>query len=308
MTNNDETTHIISMDNSSIEAPMWTACLVVLQGANIGNKIPLNKEETTIGRAAGVDICLTQGGVSRRHATIKRINDRQFLLIDNDSTNGTLVNSNNIKNKILNDQDIIGIGDGALKFIASDSPEQAYYDALYRQSQMDKALNIYNKYYFLTKLDDEMVRSHAVGNDLSLLLLDIDHFKRLNDGHGHLAGDAALILIAGICKNCIRKFDVLCRYGGEEFGVIAPYTNQQQAYMLAEYMRAQVAKTPFEYAGKTLSITISVGVTSYSASDMHPCEKEWLIAQADKALYQAKQNGRNKVMVFNEALCSALPA
>jgi diguanylate cyclase (GGDEF)-like protein len=276
----------------------WTACLVVLQGAEVGNKILLNKNEITIGRTKDMDICLTQGNVSRMHAVIQRLDEQQFLLIDKDSTNGTSVNEKAIKSTLLKDQDVISIGDSKLKFIASDSPEQAYYDKLYRRIHLDKVLRIYNKYYFLSKLEEEIILCERYSKELSLILLNVDHFKRLNDSYGHLAGDTALIQLAEICKEHIRETDTLCRCGVEEFAVIMPQTDQQQAYVLSETIRELVAKTPVNYADTAIDMTISIGITGYTPS----ATKGMLITQADKALHQAKHSGRNKVIIFTPTL------
>jgi len=298
----DQTTCIISTNGRIMAETRWTACLVVVWGIGIGNKILLNKNEMTIGRARDVDLRLAEAGVSRRHAVIQRRNELEFLLIDTDSTNGTLINSGRIKEAVLKDQDLITIGANRLKFIAADSPEQPYYEELYRQAQMDKALQVYNKHYFLTKLDEEMMRCKRYGLPLSLILLDADHFKRLNDAYGHLAGDAALMQLAETIKKRIRDTDVLCRYGGEEFTIIMPQTHQQHAYVLAEHIRILVAKAPVNHDNTVIDMTISLGISSYSGHEEQACTRELLIAQADKALYEAKHSGRNKVMLFNPTL------
>ncbi|CAK0768938.1 GGDEF domain-containing protein [Gammaproteobacteria bacterium] len=281
---------------------IWTACLVVLQGTGIGNKILLDKDEISVGRAKEMDLCLTQGGVSRMHAMIRRVDDQRFLIADNNSTNGTLVNSVRVKEHVLNDQDIIVIGSNTLKFISSDSQEQAYHEELYRQSHMDRALQVYNKQYFLNRLDEEIVRCRRYGGELSLILFDADHFKRLNDTYGHLAGDAALMHLVEIIKKRIRDSDILCRYGGEEFTVIMPHTGQQQAFVLAEHIRMRVAKTPLDHSGETIDITISIGISSYFFDGTRPCTRELLISQADQALYQSKNSGRNKATIFDFTL------
>lgn len=261
----DEKTICIPLSDDEAEHQTWTACLVVIQGADIGNKILLNKDEITIGRAKNVDVRLTQGHVSRKHAVIQCVNTQQFLLTDQNSTNGTSVNSKIIQSTLLKDQDIISIDTSKLKFIASDNPEQAYYEELYRQSQMDRALQIYNKHYFLNKLDEEIIRCQRYQNELSLILFDVDHFKRLNDLHGHLVGDTALVQLANVCKTRIRVTDILCRYGGEEFAIIMPHTDQQQAFILAESIRLIVEKTPIYYADTSIDMTISIGITSYAS-------------------------------------------
>ena len=305
MTNNDETIFITSSNDQATKKQncqatkkqSWIACLVIIRGANAGDRVLLNKDEITIGRTTDMDLCLEQVRVSRIHAVIQRVNEQQFMLIDNNSTNGTLVNSTAIKKVLLKDQDIITIADSSLKFMSSDNPEQLYYDELYRKIHMDRVLGIFNKQHFLTKLDEEIRNCRRYDNELSLILFDVDHFKRFNDTHGHLAGDRALVQLAGLVKRYIRDTDILCRYGGEEFGIIMPHTNLQEAYIVAEHTRALVAKIPVNHDNIKIAITISLGITSFKTDSTRPYTKDLMIAQADKALYQAKQNGRNKAVL-----------
>jgi two-component system cell cycle response regulator len=298
MTDDDKTTFITQSNKPFIKESAWTACLVVLKGEDIGNKVLLNKDEITIGRAKNADMCLTRGDVSRMHAIIQRVDEQQFMLVDNDSTNGTLVNAQSIKSILLKDRDIISIGDSQLKFLSSDSSEQAYYDGLYKRISLDKVLRIHNKYYFLSKLDEEMIRSQRHGSHLSLVLLDVDDFKQINESYGHQAGDAALIQLAEICKNCIKETDILCRYGVEKFAIIMPETNQQQACTLSESIQKLVTTIPVNYANIAIDITVSIGVTGYaSSSATESFTKGILISQAEKAMYEAKRKtGSNKIV------------
>jgi two-component system, cell cycle response regulator len=302
----EQTTCTIPDGGKTMDTTLWTACLVVVRGAGTGNKFLLHKDEMSIGRADDVDVRLARAGVSRRHAVVRRGGEQRFVLADLDSTNGTYVNSSRITEATLKDQDLIGIGDSRLKFIAADSPEQPYYEELYCQAQMDKALQIYNKHYFLSRMDEELRRHQRGSTPLSLILLDVDHFKRLNDTYGHLAGDAALVHLAEVIKQHLRETDVLCRYGGEEFGIIMPQTDQQQALGVAERIRAAVAAAPVNHASTTIGMTISLGISgdSYLAESY---TREVLINQADKALYQAKNQGRNRVVLFNPAMMKPSP-
>lgn len=301
MTDCQETAYFIPNDEPRAE-PTWTACLIVLRGDSVGDRFLLSKDEITIGRAEDVDVRLPQDeGVSRLHAVIQRTeNPEQFVLIDENSVNGTSVNSKRIKTATLADQDLISISNHTLKFVSSTSPEQAYYDELYRQTHMDKALQIYDKRYFLTKLNEDISYCRRYNTELSLVMFDVDHFKRINDTYGHLAGDAVLLKLTETVKRRIRETDILCRYGGEEFAIIMPHVNSQQAYILAEQIRMLIAKTPVDCGNNaTVNITISLGITSYASGNIENCTSELLISQADKALYQAKHAGRNKALLFN---------
>jgi two-component system, cell cycle response regulator len=149
-------------------------------------------------------------------------------------------------------------------------------------------------------LDEELVRSHRYGHPVSLILLDLDHFKQVNDSYGHVSGDAALRWVSSIVSQCVRDTDRAARYGGDELAVLLPETDQVGACVLAERIRARVAATGLEpppdatSASGTIPLTLSIGVASLPGSlAATPSE---FIARADAALYQAKRGGRNQVI------------
>ncbi|MBK8067465.1 MAG: diguanylate cyclase [Rhodanobacteraceae bacterium] len=288
---NDQTTYTLPTNAQWIDEGHYTACLVVIRGAGTGNKILLNRDTLVIGRADDADLQLPKAGVSRRHAIVERVGEQAFRIKDLGSTNGTYINAARVDEATLKDQDVIAIGETRLKFLSADSPEQPYYEALYSQAQLDKALQVYNKHYFLTRLDEELRRHRVIGAPLSLVMLDVDHFKRLNDTYGHLVGDAALVHLVALVKGRIRDSDVFCRYGGEEFALILPQTPTQQALEVAEQLRALVANAPLQHADKVINMTISLGISD--AADLATVP-EAMIQRADRALYHAKRTGRNK--------------
>lgn len=293
----EQTTFTIPGANDTVDQTDWIACLVVVRGVGTGNKILLNRPQITIGRADDADVRLAKAGVSRQHAVIRPLSDDRFEIADLNSTNGTYVNSQRIEVATLKDQDLIAIGESRMKFIAANSPDQPYYEELYCQAQLDKALQIYNKHYFLTRLDDELRRHQRSGAPLSLILFDVDHFKKLNDSYGHLAGDAALVQLCDMAKQSLRDSDVLCRYGGEEFAIILSQTEPADARLIAEEIRRRVAQTPVLHAENTIAMTVSLGISAQTGGESK-ATKEALIVQADKALYSAKHGGRNRVVVF----------
>lgn len=291
------------INNQSAKISIWTAFLVIQSGADAGNRVLLNKDIVTIGREKEVDIHLDESGVSRMHAYIQRFNEHEFLIFDKNSTNGTLVNSIEIEKTPLQDQDIITIGSVKLKFVSSDSPEQSYYDELYRRTQMDNELPVYNQHYLLEKLEQAILYSRRYASEMALILIDVDKFREFNAVYGDLAGDAALVQLVKTIKSRIRDADYLCRYSGQIFALVTPHTGKQQAYVLAEYIRTLVAKTPIRYADRAIEITISLGVSYYRLKQEEElCTKELLIAQAKKALHQAKHNGRNQSVLFESSL------
>ena len=271
-----------------------TSLLVVVQGPSVGRIFFLFRDETTIGRAKDANIALDDRSVSRRHAVVRRT-AHSFVINDLGSTNCTSVNGQKCEHAVLKDQDRIEIGSSVLKFVSSASKEQPYYQEAYRQACMDTVLLVYNKPYFLQRLDEELCRCRRNHNTLSLLLFDADHFKRINDTYGHLAGDAALLHLVSLIKSNTRRSDALCRYGGEEFALLLPDTEKAQAFVIAEHIRSLIARTPLELGDQTIPITVSVGVAGSGPNDVDLSgDGECLIEAADRALYRAKQGGRNR--------------
>src|SRR5262249_13397683 len=157
----------------------------------------------------------------------------------------------------------------------------------------DALTEIHNKRYLLEFLDRELVRATRHRRPLSLVLLDIDHFKTVNDRLGHLAGDYALRELAGRVKTNVRLDELFARYGGEEFALVRPETTTEGAAQLAERVRRVVEEGPFHFEGEAFPVTISLGVaTTLGRDGMKPAE---LIQMADAKLYQAKSEGRNRV-------------
>ncbi len=156
----------------------------------------------------------------------------------------------------------------------------------------DGLTKLYNSRYFYNQIDLEVDRSNRYHHTLSLLLLDIDHFKVYNDTYGHLEGDRVLVRIGEVIKACLRKMDTAYRYGGEEFTVILPETNGQEAVHVADRIRSSIEKEVFSPdSGQENKITISIGVTEYIAAERISA----LVERADKAMYISKENGRNRI-------------
>lgn len=158
-----------------------------------------------------------------------------------------------------------------------------------RQAETDRLTGIYNRRYFERNLEHEVERARRYGTPLSLIIFDVDHFKELNDRLGHLAGDRVLVNLARECERNLRASDVFCRYGGEEFAIIAPETTGHAARLLAQRIRESVAAMRIE--GSKGIVTISLGIAAWGDGFS---TGEDLIAAADKALYRAKNEGRNR--------------
>ena len=169
-----------------------------------------------------------------------------------------------------------------------------YHQDILQLSILDGMTGIHNHRHFIEALKREVQRARRFAQPLSLLLVDVDHFKRVNDQRGHLAGDAILKGLALRLKETVRTIDLVARYGGEEFVVIAPQTDMKSAAVFGERLRRKIADEAFPYEDQPLIVTVSIGVAE-TLSDSIECEEQ-LIKLADERLYQAKENGRNRVV------------
>jgi len=162
----------------------------------------------------------------------------------------------------------------------------------------DGLTGIYNHRYFRERLEEEILRSLRYNVPLSCMLFDIDDFKKCNDTYGHLFGDAVLKEIATRMLQTVRRTDIVARYGGEEFIIIMPQTSLDGAYIQAERIRKVIEEKPFDYVGKSVKITISGGVAEVVQKETLTVED--LLRIADQCLYQAKRNGKNRVITPNQ--------
>lgn len=165
---------------------------------------------------------------------------------------------------------------------------------LHSLASIDDLTDIYNRRYFFELLEMEIERAHRKKQPLSLILIDLDKFKLVNDNHGHAAGDTVLKKVAAFCKNSLRRFDILGRYGGEEFIVFLPETKLSEAQTVAERIRTTIERTPITIGEKSISVTSSFGIASHESEA--EITSDMLFALADKALYEAKEKGRNRVI------------
>ncbi|WP_029406509.1 GGDEF domain-containing protein [Thiomicrorhabdus sp. Milos-T2] len=169
-----------------------------------------------------------------------------------------------------------------------------------RLAAYDGLTNVYNRRFGMTRLKEDFARASREQSQLSVMMVDIDHFKKINDNYGHLVGDKAIRLIASILKNTLRDGDIVIRYGGEEFLMILQGANTKDALQVSEKIRHQVQDTIFSEGEQQISLTISVGVCGFP--EIQVADEVMLIDKADQALYQAKQSGRNKAIAYGSSL------
>ncbi len=272
-----------------------SAHLIVLSGTNVGQVFPLSASKVLIGREDSATIQIMDAGISRRHALISRDSEGNFAIEDAGSRNGTFANNHRVEGvSPLQDGDKIQIGVMTiLKFTYDDAPEANYAQAMYDAALRDGLTGVYNRRYFDERLNAEFsfASRHATG--LSLLFLDLDHFKQVNDTHGHLAGDQVLKELAKLIAKSSRAEDVLSRYGGEEFAVLCRDTDQLKSSVLAERIRHEVAACVF-VPKVQIKLTVSIGIAAIP--DPAITTPKDLVEAADAALYQAKERGRNCVV------------
>ena len=271
------------------------ACLVVIAGAAIGEKIPLTQHRVVIGRLSDVEICLDDSMVSRRHAELAIGPDGRAVIRDLGSRNGTFCNERRVTEEVLHDGDLIRIGGTALKYLEADSVEHLYVSVMADRAAHDGLTGLFNKRTFQDHLRRAFSRCRNLHEPLSVILVDVDFFKRINDQWGHPAGDYVLKEIAVRLKDGFRPTDLFARCGGEELGLILPYTTGKEAAAVAERMRAGVASPPFVFEGRTIEVRISLGVAEMVESVE---DADALVAHADQALYAAKREGRDRVACF----------
>jgi diguanylate cyclase (GGDEF)-like protein len=271
------------------------ACLVQIYplGPGLGARFALGENALVIGREPECGVCIIDDpSVSRRHAEIRAGTTGHFL-IDLRSTNGTFVNERPATSYKLSDGDYIRIGGRIFRYLAGNNIEMLYHEEIYRLTIVDALTGVHNQRYFLEFLDRELARARTHGRPVALIMLDIDHFKSINDKLGHLAGDHALRELAGALQPLVRKEELLARYGGEEFALVLPEVGRDEAMRRAEALREDVQRHAFRHGEKAFPVTISLGVAV--AAPEEPIDVEELVRRADAKLYEAKNAGRNCV-------------
>ncbi len=301
MSQDDNSTVLITniydaLSASDQEAAKNPACFLVVGGDLNGTLINLPDGVTTLGRQATNTIVLEFNGISKRHFEVKS-EKGQCTIRDLGSTNGTFVNDQKINGpQVLKKNDIVKIGTFAFKFLPKGDPERLTYDKLNHEANTDGLTQCFNKTYFNQLLDIEVKKSKATGKPLSLIVFDLDHFKKLNDNYGHDAGDYVLKELAEITRNRgIREGDLFARYGGEEFVILLPKTNLKNSFELAERIRKIIAEHHFIYDQKRLPVTASLGVADFRPGVLTGVD---LFKRADHAAYLSKEKGRNQVNYY----------
>lgn len=272
------------------------ACLVHIYptGPSMGCRYVLGEKPLILGRGEDSDIRIQDNSVSRRHARIEPTPEGCFIS-DQQSTNGTFVNDKALDNSWqLQDGDYLRVGNCIYRYLTGGNIEAEYHEEIYRLTIQDGLTRLHNIRALTEFLDREVARSQRHNRPLSVLMMDIDRFKVVNDSFGHLCGDFVLRELAECVRDGVRKEDLFARYGGEEFALVLVETGLDEALLVAERIRESVAGHQFRFETTPLRLTLSIGVTTTSGDPaITPTD---LLKAADEKLYQAKRQGRNQVV------------
>ena len=271
--------------------------LTVTSGPDAGRVLKLPPATTvTFGRAETCNYSWPDGSLSRVHAVLAQVAGA-YVIKDEGSTNGTFVNDRRIeKTARIHDGDRNQLGMYlTMRFSLVTEEEEAAMTRLYEAAMRDGLTGVFNRKHLEERLDAEIAFATRHGTPLAICMLDVDHFKNVNDTYGHLAGDAVLKTVAGILARGVRAEDVVGRYGGEEFVVVARGNTVVEGANLAERMRVAIASTPSLFENQQITVTASFGVASLSCTGTKR-DRLAVIGLADQRLYAAKESGRNRVV------------
>ncbi|MBX9579324.1 MAG: GGDEF domain-containing protein [Gemmataceae bacterium] len=272
------------------------ACLVHIYptGPAMGHRYALGDRHLLVGRGDDCDLRIPDHSVSRRHAKIEP-SPQGYAVADLGSTNGTFVNDQPLDGpQVLQDGDYLRVGNCIYRYLTGGNVEAEYHEEIYRLTIQDGLTQAHNARALGEFLDREVTRSQRHGRPLSVLMFDIDHFKAINDTHGHLCGDFVLRELAGCVRETVRKEDLFARSGGEEFVLVLVEAGADEARQAAERVRELVEAHPFRFEATPIRLTVSVGVATTTGD--HRITPTDLLREADENMLQAKREGRNRVV------------
>ena len=281
--------------------------LVFLSGELIAVPIPLEREEVILGRSLGADVRINDYKASRRHAKVAKVFNPEtrvhdYVLTDFGSRNGTYLNGQRVTEVTLQNGDKITIGEHILRFDLLDEIDREYQRQIHRLISHDDLTGLLSSRSFFSELRREAARAKSEGMPMCVLMMDIDHFKLVNDTYGHLTGSKTIEEVGECIMNCVRSGDAAARFGGEEFAAFLLDAEISQALIAAERIRSIIESRDFSVIrngrpNASHRITISIGISSFPDDSHDPIE---LVEMADSALYRAKREGRNRVCAYRD--------
>lgn len=286
-----------AQEHAAAPAQARPCYLILVRGGTPGAMVRLLEGANRVGRSGENTWQFNEPGVSRCHAVV-HADDVAAWLTDLSSTNGTYVNGRRLPEQTptpLQDGDRIQFGNSVvLKFVRPDPCEERFHREMFERTVRDPLTGLYNRAYFLEHAAALAGRLAGQGLGMAVILLDIDHFKRVNDTYGHDAGDAVLREVALVLRRSTRQEDLVARYGGEEFAASLPAGSLEQAIHRAERIRKTLAAREIVAANARLRVTASLGLAFAQTGGNRPVPS--LLTEADRCLYEAKRAGRNRVV------------
>ncbi|MBI5153919.1 GGDEF domain-containing protein [Candidatus Poribacteria bacterium] len=277
--------------------------LICLAGPGRGQRHALAGTDTVIGRSGSANWRIEDTSISRRHTRItyeNAGNPREMprcFLEDLGSRNGTELNGKLIAGRVeLKERDRILVGSTVVGFFIRDDAELKHDESLYESATRDVLTGLFNRRQLLIHVKHYLARAQRHRGRLTFMLMDLDHFKLINDKYGHDVGDEALRHVAELLCRGIRESDILARWGGEEFALLLPDTGPEESIALAERIRSNIAKSELLVGSQIVRLTVSVGGTAFQLGD----DEEGLFHRADQMLYAAKRGGRNRTEFSDE--------
>jgi len=287
----DKTLQVTTPTLDTLECLEQSTFLVQIHGEDIGRNYEIKLDSVLIGREPLCQLKLSDVHISRRHSRLEK-HDGEVFVVDLDSRNGTYVNGRRVKREQLMDGDQVTVGRTIFKFMRGNNVERHYHETLRRLATIDGLTGAYNKKYFDQVIKNEFMHFKRRSQPVSLLMMDIDHFKSINDQYGHICGDHILAQLGKLVLSKVRDRDSFCRYGGEEFALVMPDTKLRGAVELGRRLCEMIAKSQFKFDDNQIAMTISIGAAEAGQQTGNPLD---FVRVADELLYQAKSNGRNRV-------------
>jgi len=270
------------------------ALLVRTDAQNAGQVLKLDGPRYGLGRHPDNQACIDDDGISRYHARITVEADK-YWVEDLGSSNGTYINGRRVTSCELNNGDTLNLGPRvSFRFSSATAHEERVLKQLYESSVRDPLTGAFNRHYFSSQLSSEVAYAARHETPLSVILLDIDFFKKVNDTQGHLGGDAALVHLTNVFAKGLRTEDLLSRYGGEEFVILLRGTPVERAFAVADRLRVSLETQPVVHGDASFRVTASFGCASLTCCAA--ALPEVLLETADRRLYRAKDTGRNRVI------------
>jgi len=282
-----------------------------LRGESLAVPIPLERDSVILGRALEADVRVNDTRASRLHARLSvergaENGEPRWKLTDLGSTNGTLVNGKAVTETLLNEGDKIMIGDHLFRFDLLDQIDREFQQQIHRLLAHDELTGLLTSKSFFSELRHEASLAEGEARPFCVLMMDLDHFKEVNDTFGHLVGSKTLEEVGTVIKRALRSGDVAARFGGEEFAAFLLEADYAQALIAAERVRSAIEAHEFPAnrdgsENKVHRITISIGIASYPDDAKDPIH---LVELADSALYRAKRSGRNRICAYRASLAA----